>query len=399
MKKLPFIEGHLIKRIEITPIHVPFREPIRNAMSYSAGGLGMAIKAEEQWLGEDFVICKLITDTNYTGLGEAFVWLPETGVSPNQICDAIQNYLGKYLLNANPFDIEKINQRMENNVARTEVAKGLLDMACYDLMGQILHKPVYELIGEKKKDPLPLTALVPLMDPSTMSGIAKMFYKEGYRSFRYKLGQGIKEDIAIVERFRKKLGEEVRLRVDYNQAYSPQDAIKAINAIEPYHIDVAEQPVRATDYIGLAEVQKHVKIPIMTHEGSFSLNDIYTLTELGAIKVVGINSERPGGVSQALKAIDFAQSRKMGIVLHNQPLGIASAMQIHLATAYYDILGYEIELFGHYMLEDDLILNTLEYVNGTVKVPEGPGWGIQLDEMALQKYKTNPTIIIEDLIK
>jgi L-alanine-DL-glutamate epimerase-like enolase superfamily enzyme len=383
-----------IRSIELTPIYVPFKESVRQSMASAEGGLGMALKAEEAWLGEDFVICRLMAKDGHTGLGEVFVYLPETGTTPNQIIDIIQNHLAKYVLGSNPFEVEKINQKMEINVARNEVAKGLLDMACYDLMGQIAGKPAYQFMGEKAVNELHLTALIPLTDMGTMKTLAQMAQKAGYRSFRYKLGKGVKEDRDISEMMRSTLGPEARLRVDYNQAYSPQEAVKAIKGIEPFKIDVAEQPVSATDFLGMRLVQKKVKTPLMAHESCFTLQDIHTLTELKAIGAVGVNSERPGGVSKALKAIAFAKSRGMGVVLHNQPLGISSAMQIHLGAVSYPSLGYDMELYGHVMLEDDLISNRLDYHKGIAKVPEQPGLGVTLDEEALKKYAIQPTITI-----
>ena len=101
--------GETIIRIELTPIHVPFRKSVRKAMQSGERGLGMAIAAEEDWAGGDFVICKLITDEGNIGLSESYVWLPETGISPNQIIDSIQNYLSIYVLGETPFNIKKIN--------------------------------------------------------------------------------------------------------------------------------------------------------------------------------------------------------------------------------------------------------------------------------------------------
>lgn len=388
-------EAPKIVRLELTPIFVPFREMVRAAMKSSEGGLGMAIPAEEEWLGGDFVILKLIAEDGSIGLGEAFVWLPETGVSPVQLIDAIQNALGKYALRKSPFDVEKINRRMDNNVARTEVAKGLIDMACYDLMGKIKGRPACEFMGGKTVDKVPLAALIPLMSIDIMVGMAGGFYKSGMNTIRVKLGQGLDEDVRIMEKMRSSLGREARMRVDYNQAYSPEEAVKAIKAIEPFGIDLAEQPVRATDYLGMAFVQKRVDTPLMAHEGCFSLQDIITLIELGAIRVVGINSERPGGVTNAIAAIDYANKRGMGAVIHNQTLGIASAMQIHLAAAKHDQLGHDTELFGHVMLENDLITEPIDYSDGKAAVPTGPGWGVDLNEDALNKYATGSTVVIE----
>jgi len=110
---------------------------------------------------------------------------------------------------------------------------------------------------------------------------------------------------------------------------------------------------------------------------------------------VGVNSERPGGVTNALRAISYAEQRGLGIVLHNQPLGIASAMQVHLAAARYHALGHAIELFGHVMMEDDLIVEPLDYQGGTVTVPSAPGFGVELDEDALAKYALSSSVVLE----
>ena len=186
------------------------------------------------------------------------------------------------------------------------------------------------------------------------------------------------------------------MRVDYNQAYTnPHEAIRAIKAIEPFGIDFAEQPVRNNDYIGLTYVQKRVDTPLMSHEDFFTLRDFITLVEMGAVGVLGLNSTRPGGVTNALRALNYAEQRGLGAVIHDQPLGIASAMHIHIASARYHSFTYAAEIFGSEMMEDDLITIPLNYEGGTAKVPEGPGWGIELDERALEKYATAPTITLK----
>jgi muconate cycloisomerase len=386
-------DGPIIKTIELTPIKVPFPAFVREAMQ-SAGGLGMMIPAEEEWLGGDFVICRLTCDDGSIGLGEQFVWLPETGVSPNQIIDAIQNALYLYVLGESPFNLEHIRFRMHNNVARNETAKGLIDMAAWDLMGRITGRPSCCLMGGGAGTALPMGVLIPLMDAETMSALALDFKKTGVRTFRFKLGRSIAEDVKIISLMREKLGAEARFRVDYNQAYTPDMAIRAIRAIEPFGIDVAEQPVRATDWLGMAYVQKQVLTPLMAHEGSFSLTDIITLIEMDSIRVVGINTERPGGITDALRALTYAEMRGLGVVIHNQTLGIASAAQIHLAAARHSSLGHDPELFGHIMFEDDLIATPIDYCDGTAKVPAGPGWGVELDEAALARYAAGATVKI-----
>jgi len=385
-----------ITQIELTPVLVPFWDAVREAMQSGEGGLGMAIPAEEPWPGADFVICRLTADDGTVGLGEVMLWLPETGVSPDQVMSIIRDHLHRYVIGENPFDIERINHRMDINAARNEVAKGLIDMACYDLMGKARGCPAYEFMGGRQVGEVPLAALIPLMDVEAMVFLVRYFRAAGWRTFRLKLGRSADEDVSIVKSVREALGEEVRLRVDYNQAYTQGEAVRAIKAIEPYGIDYAETPVDATDFLAMAQVQKQVAVPLMAHEGCFSLTDIVTLAELGAVGVVGINSERPGGITKALKAISFAEERGMGVVLHNQTLGIASAAQIHIAAAKHNSLGHATELFGHIMMEDDLILEPIDYSDGTATVMTGAGWGVELDEEALEKYATGPTVVIKE---
>ncbi len=384
-----------IVRIELVPVHVPFRAAVREAMAGSAGGLGMAIAAEEPWTGGDFVIVRLVAEDGSVGVGEAFVWLPETGVSPAQVIDTVAHGLARYVLGASPFDVEALRLRMDANVARSEVAKGLVDLACYDLMGRITGRPACDFMGGRHADTLPLAALIPLTDAASMTSLALAFQRSGTTSFRLKLGQGLAADRAIVAAAREALGPEARLRVDYNQAYDADQAIRAIAAIAPFGIDCAEQPVRADDWLAMARVQRAVDVPLMAHEGCFSLTDVTALIELDAVRVLGVNSERPGGLTQALRAIDYAARRGLGTILHNQPLGIASAAQVHLGAARAGVLGHAMELFGHVMLEDDLIVEPLDYSGGHVRVPDGPGFGVTLDEDALDRFATGPPLRLE----
>ncbi len=384
----------VIDRLELFALHVPFRAVVRETMARSAGGLGMAIPAEEPWTGGDFVVARATAEDGTQGLGEAFVWLPETGVSPRQVIDAVEGALGRYVLGADPFAVVPLRARMDANVARSEVAKGLLDMACWDLQGRLAAQPACELMGGRRADDLPLAALIPLADPTFMVDMALAFQRGGTGTFRLKLGRGIAADRDIVAAARAALGPGARLRVDYNQAYTPDEAVQAIAAIAPYDIDCAEQPVRADDWLGMARVQRAVTVPLMAHESCFSLTDFMVLLELGAVGVGGVNTERPGGITLALRAIDYAAARGLGTVLHNQPLGIASAAQVHLGAARADVLGHAMELFGHVMLDDDLIVDGLRYDGGRIRVPDGPGLGVALDECALDRHLIGAPVVL-----
>ena len=193
--------------IELTPLQIPFKQMVREAMR-QAGGLGMAIAAEEDWPGGDFAVCKMTDEAGNTGLGEQFVWWPETGVSPSQIILAVQEALYKYVLGRSPFDYQDMRIHMNNNVARNETAKGLLDMACWDLMGRQRNKAACELMGGKQTNELELGALVPLMTAREMAGMAGGWQQVGYNTVRLKLGRNAEDDTEIVRMVRERLGKE-----------------------------------------------------------------------------------------------------------------------------------------------------------------------------------------------
>ena len=82
-----------IVRVEMTPLYVPFKEYARKAMGESEGGIGMVHPSEEEWLGAEFVIIKLITNEGNVGLGESSIWVPESGITPGQVIDIIKRIL------------------------------------------------------------------------------------------------------------------------------------------------------------------------------------------------------------------------------------------------------------------------------------------------------------------
>lgn len=389
----PRPDSERIVRLELWPIFVPFRPAVREAMQTSPNGLGMALRATEAWTGGDGVICRLTTAGGVSGLGEAFIWMPETGASPQMLIDLIRGSLARYVLNANPFDIEAIRRNMDENVMHCEAAKGILDMACYDLMGRLSSRSTGDLIGGRAVAAIPAAMVIPLAPTPLILQICEQAYAQGFRTFRLKLGEGLARDVEIVSAVRAAY-PDVDLRVDYNQAYRPPEAIRAIRAIEPYRITCAEQPVDAINPLAMQQVQRAVDTPLMAHEGCFGLTDLITLIELGAVKILGLNAERPGGVTSMLRAITYAEMRGLGVVMHNQPFGISTAMQAHIAAARFPALGHAVELCGDIMLEDDLVLEGVKIENGWIHPPTGPGWGVELDEAAVELYAIGPRVVL-----
>tara|TARA_B100000678_G_scaffold200265_1_gene168342 strand:+ start:192 stop:1364 length:1173 start_codon:yes stop_codon:yes gene_type:complete len=383
-----------ITRIDLHPVFVPFNEQVLAVLQGGSGKVAMALNTEDHWLGGDFLYCRLTTEDGVTGVGESFVWAVEGGTTPTLMADTIRDHLARYVLGRSPFDIEAIKTKFADNLARNEFAKGVLDMALCDTAARIVDRPVHDLFGGAQIDRIPTARVLPLSDIDTISDLVRRLMERGVTAFRCKLGDGIDRDFAIVEAVRNLIGPTGRLRVDYNQAYSPARALASITAIAPFGIDFAEQPVRADDFAGMAWLQSRTEIPIMAHEGAFGLRDLAALAELGGVRCFGLNGERPGGMSDAVKAIDYAALRGIDICLHNQPGGIGSAMMLHLHACRARDIVHPTELQGHEMLESSLIQGRIDYDNGMATLPGGPGWGVELDMNAVDHYQTAEPITL-----
>ncbi len=375
-----------IVRVDLFEAKVPLSELARGAMAQSDNGLGMAIPTEEPWLEADFLYCRLVDDAGVEGWGEAYVWLPETGVSPREMAMAIRDHLGKYVLGARPTDVQALAARMDRNVARNEVAKGLIDIACHELAARQVGRPVHDLLGGAVVDRIPLCGLLPLLGPESTAELAAGYQTGGYRSVRIKLGTSPTTDRDVIAAVRERCGDDLRIRVDYNQAYSPPTAARALTLLEPFGVDAAEQPIALGDLVGMVDLQRRTAIPIFLHEGFFSLADAVALIDAGGMGVMGVNTERPGGITGALRAIDYAAARGMGTILHNQPLGIGTAALAHIAAARYDRLGHDPELAGDVMFEQHLTTERYQVDQGCIVLPAGPGWGITVDRSALDDH-------------
>ena len=376
----------VIERIELFEVKVPLSELARGAMAQSDNGRGMAIPTEESWLEADFLYCRLIDEDGAEGWGEAYVWLPETGVSQREMAMAIRDHLAKYVLGARPTDVQALAARMDRNVARNEVAKGLIDIACHELAARELGRPVHDLIGGAAVDRIPLCGLLPLLDPDTTAELAAGYQRSGYGTVRIKLGTSPHADRAVIAAVRDRCGDDLRIRVDYNQAYDSATAVRALSLIEPYGIDAAEQPLPLGDLLGMVRVQAQTPIPVFLHEGFFSLADAVALTDAGGMGIMGINAERPGGVTGALRAIDYAAARGMGTIIHNQPLGIGTAVHAHIAAARFDRLGHSPEIAGDVMFDHHLTAERYVVESGCLVLPGGPGWGVTVDRNALSDH-------------
>lgn len=370
-----------IERIDIIPVSIPLKRKV--AISFIT------------WEKVEYVITKFYTDEGIVGVGESAPWVPISRESQETVVGITSKHLAPLLIGEDPFNIEKIWWKMDMVVPGNGMAKAALDLPLYDIMGKALKVPVYKLLGGKTTESFPLVGLVGLGSIDQMIKETMSWVEAGYRSVRIKTGLGLKEDVEIIKKIREAVGPNIKLRIDANQAYTTPVAIRVIKALEPFDIEIAEQPTAWYDFEGLARVTASVNTPVLPHESLYSIYDAIQLDRMGAGNIYALKTYRPGGITLAKKLAIYMELRNIPMFVCSAiELAVSTAAAAHFAIAFYRNIKYASEMSGPVGLEDDIAEPGIKIENGMASVFDRPGYGVDLDEKRMKKYG-GPTITIK----
>lgn len=367
-----------ITKIEVIPINLP-KKKVLAISRYGRLGEGTPF---------EFILTRIHTDEGITGVGECPPLPPLSPESQGVIIEMIRRWIAPNLLGMDPFDLEGIWEKMDYWAPTYPMTKSTMDIALWDIMGRSLNVPVYKLLGggsNPKK--MPNVALIGIDTPEKVADVGKHYIKEGYTGIRLKIGP--KRDFDCVEALRQAIGEEITLRVDCNQAYSASDAVKMIREIEQFDIELVEQPTIWWDFASLAKVAGSVDTPIMPHESLFSMADVKTLFDMGAIGVLGLKTYRPaGGITNAKKLLDMARVMNLPTLMHDDlEMGVSLSAASHIIAGCGKAVTQKCELSGYpEWINEDVIKEPVKLDNGYIEPPKGPGLGFELNEEVIKKY-------------
>lgn len=252
------------------------------------------------------IFIKVITDNGIIGIGQAS---PETFVTGETLvgCQQAIQLLSEELIGQDPLNIAKIHELMDRRILGNGAAKAAFDMACYDIMGKIAELPLYQLLGGYRSQ-IETDITISIDSPEVMAKLAKQAIDEGFRAIKIKVGVHPVEDVARVRAIREAVGEEVQLRVDANQGWSPKEALEVIDQIQKYDVAFIEQPVKDKNIDGLKFVREHTYQKIMADESSFLPEDAMHLIKNDCVDFVNIKLMKCGGIYKALKIIAVCES-------------------------------------------------------------------------------------------
>ena len=353
-----------------------------------------------------YVILKIETDEGITGLGEApaiLSWGGEYGryfgEDPEIVCHVVDAYLAPILKGADPFSVKTILARMDEDVRGFPYTKAMVESALLDVGGRALNVPVYQLLGGAVRKEIPVCHSVGVASPEEAAEEATQVLEDGIRSMQIKVPGEPKRDLEIVKAIRRAVGEDATIYPDINRGY--KDTRTAINSVKAMHaeagIAAVEQPVEGI--AAMARVSREVDIPIIVDEGCWTPQDTIEIVKRDSADIISIYFTKSGGLIRSMQIGAIAQAAGLpGNVNGSLEGGVGNAANLHLAAALEGtvlpgvvtvntLAGREQTKVGGVFYTDDIITEPFEYADGHLKVPEGPGLGVEIDPKKLEKYR------------
>ena len=265
-------------------------------------------------------------------------------------------------------------------------AKAAVDMALWDLYGQLYNIPVYKLLGGGRKE-IVTDITISVNDPEIMAQDALRALERGYDCLKMKVGIHPELDVARLAAVRQAVGKDVVIRIDANQAWQPKEAVRILNKMQEQGLDIelVEQPVKAHDLEGLKYVTQRSYVPVLADEAVFSPEDAMTIMQMGAADLINIKLMKCGGLYNALKIASAAEvfgvECMIGCMLEAK---ISVNAAVHLSCARNIIT--KVDLDGPVLCREDPIVGGAVFDEKRITVSDAPGLGIMGIESGKIQY-------------
>ncbi len=366
--------------IRATTVTVPLEAPLRHSNGAHWGRFVRTIVEVE-------------TDDGLIGLGEMG--------GGGESAEAAFRGLLPYLKGHDPFQLEALRFKIANPTAslynnRTQLLAAL-EFACLDLIGKKLGQPVYNLLGGKLHDEVefasylfyrynnPVTGKGEVRTPEQLVEHAREL-REAYGFTTHKLKGGVFHPDVEVVAFRALAeafpGDSVRF--DPNGALSVEQAIRFGQAIEDLRNDYFEDPAWGMN--GIRRVRSMVNIPTATNTVVVNFEQLAANVLDLAVDVILLDTTFWGGIRPCIKAAGVCETFQLGVAVHSSgELGIQLATMLHLGAVIPN-LSFAADAHYHHLVDDVIVGGKMQYRNGRIAVPNGPGLGVELDREKLRQY-------------
>lgn len=340
---------------------------------------------------QTMVILRFFNSDGIEGIGEATTigGLSYGEESPESMKLNFDTYFAPLLIGKDATNIHQIMYVLEKSIRENRIVKSAVETALLDAQGKRLGVSVATLLGGANTDHLPVLWTLASGDTGKDIEEAQELIKIGRHStFKLKIGWRAPEiSIAHVAAIKKALGEEIKITVDVNQAWDESTAKIGIAKLQDAGINLIEQPIAKDNFEGLARLTNMFIVPIMADEALNDASDAYKLAKIRGGDVFALKIGKSGGLYNVLKTAAVAEAADIslygGTLLEGTIGSVASAQ----AFSTLKNMSWGTELFGPLLLTDDIVKKGIEYTDSSMKIPSGPGLGLELDLDKLEKYR------------
>jgi L-alanine-DL-glutamate epimerase-like enolase superfamily enzyme len=351
----------------------------------------MTIATIETFGNEFVAFVRVTTATGEQGWGQVAPYNADITVS------VLHRQIAPHALGRDADDIETLVAEIperEHKFPGSYLCRALagLDTALWDLRGKRARKSVCELLGGA---PRPIRAYASSMRRDIPPGreverFLNLRDRHGFTAFKFRIGKenGHDEDEwpgrteALVPAVRGALGDDVALLVDANGCYTPARAIEIGRLLEEHGTCHFEEPCPFWELEWTGEVSRSLEIDVAGGEQDCLLSQWRRLIGMRAVDVVQPDICYLGGLTRTLKVVELARAAGLACTPHSANLSLVTVFALHLLAAIENAgpyVEFSIEPGAYYPWQVELFRPQLEVRDGMVRVPDGPGWGVEVE--------------------
>lgn len=344
----------------------------------------------------NILFVKTETDEGLVGWGEAY------GVGPDMAAAVTVDYLKEWLIGEDPRNIEYLWAIMYQGLRFPPGSVGLaavsgIEHTLWDISAKALGLPVYRLLGGQVRDRIRVYQSCRGATPEEAAEHAvNLISRYGYTALKmspFPPGQEtmpwnkvLREGPRFLEAVRSAVGDGVDIGLDaHAKLFEPARALELADALAPHQPFFLEEPLRPENIGAMGELRRKMSIPLATGECLYAKFEFSDLLRAEAVDIIQPDVCVCGGLGEMRKIAALAEAHDVVVAPHN-PMGpIATAINVHFAAATSNFLI--LEFVPHDTgTRSEFVKEAWVPVDGYISIPEGPGWGLEVDEEALARY-------------